>query len=424
MREEIFMRSVSAVLATGQKTPDAILLRLWEDAGRAAEIAAGRPLEKKSRADQPAARQPPPVIQGSSPKLLPNGNEDAPMRIRLAVPDRFITPEMLDAALEASTRGQEQMIAAGASPTTPELLNQGVRWKPEPFSDGEHFDTGDEALRRGWADCDDLAPNWAATLRATGADPGARARVYRSGPKTWHVVVQRSNGAIDDPSVWAGMKRHKGIRGATQGTLVSGEPVLATRRWRKAWAARCDLPWVNGHGCALSGNSIGTTELDAITGAIAAASTVGLAAGVVDPDTVARLYALQSLSAGASEDDVRRALLEAGYGHVAGDTLQSIGFGVGSLFDDVVNVAKGAAHAAAPIASMVPGVGPLAGGVLNAFGGGGGAPAPAAGAPGAPGASWGAAPGGGYGHAGPGSYGQPTVVTPQTPGAPIIIARF
>lgn len=127
------------------------------------------------------------------------------MRIRIAVPEAFAHPDVIDAALEAVTRLDDHMIRAGQSPTSHELIAAGAHWRPEDPGD-EHFDHGGTIARRGHGDCDDWAPLHAATLRASGEDPSARARVVPSGPQTYHAIVERGDGAIDDPSIAAGMR--------------------------------------------------------------------------------------------------------------------------------------------------------------------------------------------------------------------------
>lgn len=186
------------------------------------------------------------------------------MRINVAVPEAHVGPEVLNAALEATTRLNESLIEQGEVPLFEQALAHGVTWKPEPPGD-EHFDHAKVVLGRKWGDCDDLAPYHAASLRATGEDPHARAIVKRSGPKRWHAIVRRGNGAIDDPSAAAGMHeyvaRHglSGIMGAglvsmfpqtsgVDGTYVR-RPALALRpisaygNAPEAWQARADLPW-------------------------------------------------------------------------------------------------------------------------------------------------------------------------------------
>jgi len=128
--------------------------------------------------------------------------------MRIAVPEAFVAPPVIDAALESVTRLNEHMIRAGQIPTSAELIARGAVWRPEPPGD-EHFDHGGTIAQRGWGDCDDWAPLHAATLRATGEDPQAFARVVPSGPNTYHAIVQRGDGQIDDPSIAAGMKAQR-----------------------------------------------------------------------------------------------------------------------------------------------------------------------------------------------------------------------
>src|SRR5208282_6915953 len=126
------------------------------------------------------------------------------MRIRIAVPEEHVDPSVIDAALEAVTRLDESMIRKGQSMTSHDLVDAGAVWKPEPPGD-EHFDHGGTIAARGWGDCDDWAPLHAATLRANGDDPGARAIIVPSGKHNWHAIVKRSDGSTDDPSADAGM---------------------------------------------------------------------------------------------------------------------------------------------------------------------------------------------------------------------------
>jgi hypothetical protein len=67
----------------------------------------------------------------------------------------------------------------------------------------------DEIDKNGYceADCEDLASLGAAEYQFSGEDPGATVFVYRTGPRMSHVVIRRSNGALEDPSIAAGMGR-------------------------------------------------------------------------------------------------------------------------------------------------------------------------------------------------------------------------
>jgi hypothetical protein len=174
------------------------------------------------------------------------------MRIRLAIPDQHLDAPMLNAALEAVTRAAQKQIETGRAPLSWDGIRAGVRWKPESFLDGEHFDLPSTVMARGWGDCDDLGPWHAASLRATGRDPRARARARRSGPQRWHVEVKRGDGSIDDPSRWAGMSPTvsgvdcMGVCGARSIPMAMpgfGALALAPDPKHGLWWGRTDLPW-------------------------------------------------------------------------------------------------------------------------------------------------------------------------------------
>lgn len=195
------------------------------------------------------------------------------MRIRIAVPEEHVDPGVIDAAAEAVTRLNESMIRSGAGPTSDQLLAMGAIWRPEPPGD-EHFDHVGTIAARGWGDCDDWSPARAATLRATGEDPGARVRTVPSGPSTFHAMVERSSGDLEtgphDISAQAGMKPLSQVSGdgtievwacdphdgrIYQGSLaptvgpisihcgpqfaVRGVSVVGAGPY---WEARCDMP--------------------------------------------------------------------------------------------------------------------------------------------------------------------------------------
>lgn len=145
------------------------------------------------------------------------------MRIRITVPDEHVTPDVVDPVLEAVTRLDEHMVRSGQSPTSSALIAKGAVWRPEPPGD-EHFDHGATIEARGWGDCDDWAPLHAASLRASGEDPGARARVVPSGPNTFHAIVERSTGEIEDPSERAGMKSKKVVGDAGDMMVYACDP--------------------------------------------------------------------------------------------------------------------------------------------------------------------------------------------------------
>jgi hypothetical protein len=198
------------------------------------------------------------------------------VRIRLAIPDSLVTAPILDAALEATTRAAELQQLAGEGPTFTELLRLGVRWKPEPFLDGEHFDLPAIIAERGWGDCDDLAPSLAAELRQKG-DRSARARVIPSGPDKWHAIVQTGTGQLLDPSAMAGMRAKKPIHGAIAKPMTGiGENALAIAEHGGEWWIRTDLPFQQSHLASTSHHALLDRALDqSIVGALLCGRGVG-----------------------------------------------------------------------------------------------------------------------------------------------------
>ncbi len=269
------------------------------------------------------------------------------MRIRLAVPHADVSPDVLNAALEAVTRTNEHLLDRGVVPTAEEAIANGVQWRPEPPGD-EHFDHAETVMSRGHGDCDDLAPYHAASLRHTGEDPGAEAVVKKSGPNRWHAVVRRSDGSIEDPSEGAGMYEYRSpIQPRLQGP--AHRPNIATRKIGPLWCARCDLPWRRSRGHALSGHAVAGDRDEAASEAIHGVMTVGMCAGVADPEHIIRLAALDALLRGAHPDDVRHRLARLSGGNV------------GSLFGSVFKAAKGLTKhiPGADLVTHIPGAGAL-----------------------------------------------------------------
>ena len=199
------------------------------------------------------------------------------MRIRLAIPDHLVTP----AALEATTLANAESIRRGEVPTLSSALSRGLKWRPEPFIDGEHFDLAHQVVGRGWGDCDDLAPWLAAELRATGQDEGARPRIYSTGKDRFHAVVETSDGEILDPSRWAGMGKRsapssRGVVGQLARPFAhddaGGLCVLPSPDGQ--WMARADLPWPDATG-HLASHAKGRTPDQALNRAIAGAMVCG-----------------------------------------------------------------------------------------------------------------------------------------------------
>jgi hypothetical protein len=266
------------------------------------------------------------------------------MRIRLSIPDRLVTPEALEAALEATSLANEQAIIRGEVPPLTEAIRKGVRWKPEPFLDGEHFDLAHQVTARKWGDCDDLAPWLTGELRATGQDPGAVSRVYKSGPDRWHVVTQTSDGQILDPSKWAGMGKKSapsvsGVHAVTARPFArTGEGALCCVPHKGHYWSRVDLPFPGAHGHIASHSRARTPEESlyrAVAGAIACGEEID--SDLCDRARLMGAMLLQDLESLDGED------LE-----------------VGSFFGNLVK------KAASFGTQFIPGVGPLASKLVDA----------------------------------------------------------
>lgn len=317
------------------------------------------------------------------------------MRIAIAVPEAHVTKPVLDGALEAVTRLNEQMIKSGASPTSHQLIEQGARWQPEKPGD-ERFDHGALIESRGHGDCDDWAPLHAATLRASGEDPGARAVVRKSGPKRWHAIVQRSNGKIDDPSLAAGMPGPKvvGVSGAWFPAMASrvhgvggafiATPHLALRPVKdrfgqlESWQARADLPWHWQPGNSPADVAMVTLHQSpvsdqAVVGAVRGAFELGVASGYAHPEQLRRMSAIADACEGASWEELAElygpehataagSLVEGWFGKA----LRKLGKGIGKVAKGAAKGALKVARHAAPVASLlpIPGAG-LAAAALN-----------------------------------------------------------
>jgi len=302
------------------------------------------------------------------------------MRINVAVPEANVTAPVLNAALESVTRLNESMLEKGQVPTFAEAVKGGgIKWQPEPPGQ-EHFDHAARVIGRGWGDCDDLAPWHAASLRATGADPGAQAVARRSGPHRWHAVVKRSDGSIDDPSKAAGMGQHRGIIGGVlplmygQTAVVGGvvgayimKPEIAVRPVRGQYQARADLPWYWGDHLmadkatptdyAMTALHSAPTAATALTGAIDGVRELAHANGCGRRSDLRRLGALSDYIAGVPYEAIAEV-----WGDDTAAHAQMVGWGflkkLGKIVSPIANLARGAIK-------FVPGIGPVADTALN-----------------------------------------------------------
>lgn len=140
------------------------------------------------------------------------------MRVIVGIP-RPLSREQMNHLLEALVRiNLDWLIAnpdapsiydADRIPPTRDAPWPGVRYMPEPTG-YELWDPIALLLVRKAGDCDDFACARAAELRFTGEDVDARADCYPSrisqGRRTWHAIVVRGDGTVEDPSARLGMK--------------------------------------------------------------------------------------------------------------------------------------------------------------------------------------------------------------------------
>jgi len=275
------------------------------------------------------------------------------MRIRVSVPESQVSPHVVNAALEAVTRLDEQLIRDGQSPTASQLITAGAVWRPEPPGD-ECFDHGGTIASRGWGDCDDWAPLAAAEHRVKGSDPGARAIVIPSGPSTYHAVVQRTDGRLEDPSLRAGMKplKHARVSGPGEGgehgaifiqacdphdpsqvyegsllpttspmSLHCGPQFAVRRSVKGCFEGRCDVPMQGAMAPVRQGRITGAAlpyslvhqayaphPAQAVAHAVVGAIQTANACGFATPEDYAKLHALQGCLAGAHPQEVYREL--------------------------------------------------------------------------------------------------------------------
>lgn len=108
-------------------------------------------------------------------------------------------PAVLAALLEGVTRASAILLR---NDDLPALYESGVRYRREPQG-RERWQLAPHTYHFGYGDCEDLSTWRAAELRVAGY--AARPVVYRSGPRTLHVVVVTPWG-VEDPSRVLGMR--------------------------------------------------------------------------------------------------------------------------------------------------------------------------------------------------------------------------
>jgi hypothetical protein len=129
------------------------------------------------------------------------------------------------AALEGLTRLNELLIKQH---DVPPIYEAGVRYRREKRDKWKH---ALDVQADGVGDCEDLSAWRAAEMRVSGEDPGARVEVYRSGPRKFHAIVERSDGTTEDPSRVLGMGQ--------EGIGAMNEGKKARRKYARELAQYC-----------------------------------------------------------------------------------------------------------------------------------------------------------------------------------------
>lgn len=322
------------------------------------------------------------------------------MRLVVGIPEPLISKRVLEPIAEAVTRLSEDQIRNGTVPTFRDALGRGmVRWQPEAPGE-ERFDHAKTVVDRGHGDCDDIAPWEAASLRATGEDPGARAIAVQRTPTLWHMMVQKSDGTIKDPSIDAGMPT-RGARAhapavatMTQATVVGGikrptvaiRPLLHVRPGVRhcvvvGWEARADLPLSNTNAALVNLARAGVASQAIIGACDGACEVADHAQTMIEPETATPVEAIAGLLSGHSSDEVDaicgelarhraeewldRSEVVCGdlfgdIAHAVSHVVKDVGHAIDSVshtLQPVLDIGKQVLSAAQGVVSLIPGVG-------------------------------------------------------------------
>lgn len=122
------------------------------------------------------------------------------LHVRIDVPP---IPECIEALAEGLVRLNVALMehASVRGVDAPYLYDTDVRYRREP-SGQEWWENADDILgviTKNSGDCEDLAAYHAAWLRAFDGEV-ARVKIIRTRRGTFHAVVEREDGSIDDPS--------------------------------------------------------------------------------------------------------------------------------------------------------------------------------------------------------------------------------
>ncbi len=122
--------------------------------------------------------------------------------------------DLLDLVVKFNVRFFTNMRRRGHVPLS--VYAARLRYIPEAQGIEDWCDAG-QVLHRGGGDCEDLACYQVGWLKFTGEDPRAKAKIVsqeqtcpsRTRPpcRQYHILVERGNGKIEDPSAVLGMHR-------------------------------------------------------------------------------------------------------------------------------------------------------------------------------------------------------------------------
>jgi len=97
-----------------------------------------------------------------------------------------------------------QLARTSLAGPVPYLYEAGIRYEREPLG-REWWQTALDNFAQREGDCEDLASHRAAELNVFDGEP-ARTIAVRTGARSFHAVVQRADGSIEDPSLVLGMQ--------------------------------------------------------------------------------------------------------------------------------------------------------------------------------------------------------------------------
>lgn len=127
-------------------------------------------------------------------------------------------PRLWEKALEGLVAINTDILTSMGSvgnPTlpVPGLYHSGVVYRPEPPGREQWLPVTD-VYARGHGDCEDIAAIRIAEDRVSGADPGARPLIVKTGRNRYHAQVLHSDGSVEDPTkiLKALEKRRRGPR--------------------------------------------------------------------------------------------------------------------------------------------------------------------------------------------------------------------